>query len=435
MPILAIERRASEKMLNKMLNSKFLRYFVFLSIIFLLFQYSSFTHNINGKITDLNVIVDPNLAGINATYSIEFSIENDLALFDWICVRFPEETQFPDLPEDEIEYNKALALMTDDIIVDSISLIERKSMPYIVFDKREFRFLNPIDILKAGIKHTIIFKKGCGIVNPREAGFYKLKINTQRDSEIKESNAYEIIKDISSAEVSEKIRIIMEIGNKTVNVNGVRKTLDVAPYLKEGRTMVPLRFIAEELKGEINWNNDTKTVNLIFDNPEYLKRVKETTEKFTVWTSNPEVNSPTSIIIHIPIKTGDNWYMRGSLIFPEGTNDGVFESNKPLSEEYLRKIMLNGDSILDKKLPDDKEFGFVNFGDENEPSMRFHLSGKDPLNEFILYLPKDLGLKFTKAGTFSILSRILIVSNGNKNDWYETPLLESSKFTIFENLP
>ena len=67
--------------------------------------------------------------------------------------------------------------------------------------------------------------------------------------------------------------------------------------------------------------------------------------------------------------------------------------------------------------------------------MRFHLSGKDPLNEFILYLPKDLGLKFTKAGTFSILSRILIVSNGNKNDWYETPLLESSKFTIFENLP
>jgi len=227
----------------------------------------------------------------------------------------------------------------------------------------------------------------------------------------------------------------MEIGNKTVNVNGVRKTLDVAPYLKEGRTMVPLRFIAEELKGEINWNNDTKTVNLIFDNPEYLKRVKETTEKFTVWTSNPEVNSPTSIIIHIPIKTGDNWYIRGSLIFPAGTNDGVFESNKPLSEEYLRKIMLNGDSILDKKLPDDKEFGFVNFGDENEPSMRFHLSGKDPFNEFILYLPKDLGIKFTKAGTFSILSRILIVSNGNKNDWYETPLLESNKFTIFENLP
>ena len=35
--------------------------------------------------------------------------------------------------------------------------------------------------------------------------------------------------------------------------------------------MVPLRFIAEELKGEINWNNDTETVNLIFDNPEYLK--------------------------------------------------------------------------------------------------------------------------------------------------------------------
>jgi len=433
MPILAIERRASEKMLNKMLNSKFLRYFVFLSIIFLLFQYSSFTHNINGKITDLNVIVDPNLAGINATYSIEFSIENDLALFDWICVRFPEETQFPDLPEDELEYNKALVLMADDIIVDSISLIERKSMPYIVFDKREFRFLNPIDILKAGIKHTIIFKKGCGIVNPREAGFYKLKINTQRDSEIKESNAYEIIKDISSAEVSEKIRIIMEIGNKTVNVNGVRKTLDVAPYLKEGRTMVPLRFIVEELKGEIKWNNDTKTVNLIFDNPEYLKRVKETTEKFTVWISNPTKSSQTAILIYLPIKIDNNCFIRGSINFPDGTNAGVFEPNKFLPEEYLKKIMLNGKSILELKPPNTEKFGFINFGKENNPLIRFYFSTKEPVDELKLYLPSDLGMKFEKTGTFNILLKILTVESND--NWYETPFLESQKFTIFENLP
>jgi hypothetical protein len=225
----------------------------------------------------------------------------------------------------------------------------------------------------------------------------------------------------------------MEIGNKTVNVNGVRKTLDVAPYLKEGRTMVPLRFIAEELKGEINWNNDTKTVNLIFDNPEYLKRVKETTEKFTVWISNPTKSSQTAILIYLPIKIDNNCFIRGSINFPDGTNAGVFEPNKFLPEEYLKKIMLNGKSILELKPPNTEKFGFINFGKENNPLIRFYFSTKEPIDELKLYLPSDLGMKFEKTGTFNILLKILTVESND--NWYETPFLESQKFTIFENLP
>jgi len=238
---------------------------------------------------------------------------------------------------------------------------------------------------------------------------------------------------INSEEIPEKIRIIMEIGNKTVNVNGVRKTLDVAPYLKEGRTMVPLRFIAEELKGEINWNNDTETVNLIFDNPEYLKRVKETTEKFTVWISNPTKSSQTAILIYLPIKIDNNCFIRGSINFPDGTNAGVFEPNKFLPEEYLKKIMLNGKSILELKPPNTEKFGFINFGKENNPLIRFYFSTKEPVDELKLYLPSDLGMKFEKTGTFNILLKILTVESND--NWYETPFLESQKFTIFENLP
>jgi len=238
---------------------------------------------------------------------------------------------------------------------------------------------------------------------------------------------------INSEEIPEKIRIIMEIGNKTVNVNGVRKTLDVAPYLKEGRTMVPLRFIAEELKGEINWNNDTETVNLIFDNPEYLKRVKETTEKFTVWISNPTKSSQTAILIYLPIKIDNNCFIRGSINFQDGTNAGVFEPNKFLPEEYLKKIMLNGKSILELKPPNTEKFGFINFGKENNPLIRFYFSTKEPVDELKLYLPSDLGMKFEKTGTFNILLKILTVESND--NWYETPFLESQKFTIFENLP
>lgn len=56
------------------------------------------------------------------------------------------------------------------------------------------------------------------------------------------------------------------IGSTTATVNGVKKTLDVVPYLVKvnnsggARTMVPLRFISEAFNYDVDWNNDTRTV-------------------------------------------------------------------------------------------------------------------------------------------------------------------------------
>ena len=46
---------------------------------------------------------------------------------------------------------------------------------------------------------------------------------------------------------------------------GVTARLDEAPYLDNGRTMVPFRAIAEGLGAEINWNDATKTVTFILN--------------------------------------------------------------------------------------------------------------------------------------------------------------------------
>jgi len=43
------------------------------------------------------------------------------------------------------------------------------------------------------------------------------------------------------------------IGTRTAWVNGRQRTLDVAPRLIGGRTMVPLRFVAESFGLEVNW--------------------------------------------------------------------------------------------------------------------------------------------------------------------------------------
>jgi hypothetical protein len=54
---------------------------------------------------------------------------------------------------------------------------------------------------------------------------------------------------------------VLELALDNVNytLNGTRGTLEVAPQSIGGRTMVPLRFIAETLGAQVDWNPDTET--------------------------------------------------------------------------------------------------------------------------------------------------------------------------------
>lgn len=56
-----------------------------------------------------------------------------------------------------------------------------------------------------------------------------------------------------------KKSINMFIDKKDYLINGEKKKMDVAPFIQDERTMVPLRFIAEGFGAEVNWNEETKT--------------------------------------------------------------------------------------------------------------------------------------------------------------------------------
>ncbi|HEY3366009.1 MAG TPA: stalk domain-containing protein [Symbiobacteriaceae bacterium] len=55
-------------------------------------------------------------------------------------------------------------------------------------------------------------------------------------------------------------QVAVFIGSRTAWVNGSQKTLDVAPRLIGGRTMVPLRFIAEAFGLEVGWEDRQRAV-------------------------------------------------------------------------------------------------------------------------------------------------------------------------------
>ena len=58
------------------------------------------------------------------------------------------------------------------------------------------------------------------------------------------------------------IFVKLTIGNTTAYVNGEQIQLDAAPDIRSGRTLVPLRFIAESLKLNVDWNGDSRTITI-----------------------------------------------------------------------------------------------------------------------------------------------------------------------------
>jgi peptide/nickel transport system substrate-binding protein len=56
--------------------------------------------------------------------------------------------------------------------------------------------------------------------------------------------------------------IVLQLGNRTAWVNGPERKLDVAPVAIGGRTMVPLRFVAEALGAQVEWVDATRTVTV-----------------------------------------------------------------------------------------------------------------------------------------------------------------------------
>ena len=57
--------------------------------------------------------------------------------------------------------------------------------------------------------------------------------------------------------------IALQIGNTTATVYGKQAVLDAAPVIIDGRTMVPIRFIAESLNCTVDWDAQNKTVTIL----------------------------------------------------------------------------------------------------------------------------------------------------------------------------
>jgi len=74
--------------------------------------------------------------------------------------------------------------------------------------------------------------------------------------------------------------VSLTIGKKTASINGKTTSLDTAPVLMDNRTLVPLRFVSESFRASISWDAKTQTVSLVI--------MDSTTGQTTVETKKPQ---------------------------------------------------------------------------------------------------------------------------------------------------
>ena len=99
--------------------------------------------------------------------------------------------------------------------------------------------------------------------------------------------------------------IVMPVGSKNVTVNGNITTLDAMAIKKEGRVVVPLRFVSETLNADVKWDGKVSYINIT--SPEYQSKVDAGTVTLDEWGRELRANQ-TSKGWNLMSDTPDNVY-------------------------------------------------------------------------------------------------------------------------------
>lgn len=62
-----------------------------------------------------------------------------------------------------------------------------------------------------------------------------------------------------------RAKVEMALGRKSITVDGQQRELDFAPYAVDGHTLIPIRFFVDALGGEVFWNQQAKRASVIRD--------------------------------------------------------------------------------------------------------------------------------------------------------------------------
>jgi S1-C subfamily serine protease len=197
----------------------------------------------------------------------------------------------------------------------------------------------------------------------------------------------------------QKVTIIMgsdvlelSIGKSTAHVNGTPMSVDpanlkVVPFIVGGRTMLPVRFVAERLGGTVTWNDATKTATLTFGS---------TTTQTPL--SVTEIAKKVESVVYIEVAFGDGKGASGSgfIISPDGS---IVTNYHVIDGAESGKVVLNdGTTFTDiKVLGWDKvgDLAIIKVPGAGLPAVTMGDSDAAQVGESVVAIGSPLGLQNT----------------------------------------
>lgn len=134
------------------------------------------------------------------------------------------------------------------------------------------------------------------IEEPKKEGFvftgwYSDKALTEKYGENEEVKGSTTL--YAGWKVDPKRQIVLAVGKKNAEVFGEKKSNDVAPVIKNERTMLPARFVAEALGAKVDWDGEAKTVTITKDKTVIVITIDS--DKATVNGKEVKLDSPAFI--------------------------------------------------------------------------------------------------------------------------------------------
>jgi hypothetical protein len=77
------------------------------------------------------------------------------------------------------------------------------------------------------------------------------------------SQTFTVTYSTSSSAAPSSLYVVLTIGKAEMDVNGMPVAMDAAPFIKDGRTLLPIRALIETLGGTVEWNASTKTATVM----------------------------------------------------------------------------------------------------------------------------------------------------------------------------
>ncbi len=133
--------------------------------------------------------------------------------------------------------------------------------------------------------------------------------------------------------------VVIPIGSKTAYVNGVSKTMDIEAKIINNKTMIPLRFVSDALSFTTEWDNTTRTANIVTKSVENTETTTIAQAKQTEAATKAAVSQESS-----------NVYFENNVLYIKNTANiqlsAVSQTDNYTQHQYIVEINGNLSSAI-----------------------------------------------------------------------------------------